>query len=430
MKNLKLFLFATLAMFVAITGVNAAKIKYVTLTDLQNEGKATVSSTDGNVKTYTLSSSLGNAAVEIDKSDIVVDLNGNTIANVKVSADNVTFANTNGGSVTNLEQTGIMNITKDNYAALSFTTITNNGTLTIEKNAHVDAIINSGTLTVAGYVNKISVNDGIVNITKDAVLENGNAIHASGTLGHNYITGGSVTIENGANIPVGYFGLNGGSAIYYGTKAVFEMVSDDYATIKGTSEEGNSFVTVVPRSELKFDVKILDEDEEEVDGALVKGQVYTISIGIYWNGVEVSITDGCYIEGIDGTFKVTSEDILVKYNGPDAQDNQYIALADGVATFELNVVLAKNSDPDNKNDEFKVETDSNHSATKSVEPEKDPGESGGSAVTPGESTDNPTTDETKTPNTVDSIPTYLAAGAVSIIGIALLGFSIKKRMED
>ena len=47
MKNLKLFLFATLAMFVAITGVNAAKIKYVTLTDLQNEGKATVSSTDG-----------------------------------------------------------------------------------------------------------------------------------------------------------------------------------------------------------------------------------------------------------------------------------------------------------------------------------------------------------------------------------------------
>ncbi len=414
MKNFKKVVFGLLAMLVMVTSVSAAKVNYTTLTKLVSEdGKVEVSSADGEVKTYTLDANLGDEAIEIDKSGIVLDLNGNALTNVKVSADNVSFKDSGRtGSIANLELTAKMTVVVDEVNILMSTVVTNKGTLTVEKNAFLGDVVNSGTLTVSGTVNKISVSAGTVSITDDAVLGGGQISL------WNEVTGGNVTIAENATIPAGYFKVAGGSVISYSHSNCMAGKTNDDIHIKGEDKDGNFFHTIVPISELKFDVKILDSEEEEVSGNLTKGEIYTVTVVEYWNGLEVHDNVGMETDLLRKSFKVTSGDVLVKYDDEDAEDNQYIAIADGEATFEISIENLNYSD--SSEHLLKVEADSNHSTMKPAEqqpapdPVEDPTDDGDQA---GDET------EGKVPSTFDGIASIVT---MAISSVSAAGYSIKK----
>ncbi len=517
MKNLKLFLFATLAMFVAITGVNAVSTCNKPGQQLEGVTKACAAAVDGlgydsindawtkihnnTGKTIELYQDLTLNTARTFTKDVEIVGNGH-----KVIFNNVALTIADKGSLTIRDAEVVASsvtvpfdvqlggtLVLDNVTATTATTVLNNhGTVTVTGGTYTSSAASSalfnnfGTLSMtdakvvaAKATGAVVDNKGVVTLTgldvnaKTATLVNV-ASHntqtnlVSGTYKLKTIVKESLTaapndlideVAAEVNISDGTYTTEN-QALYFdhGIKAT---IDGGTITVKsGTAVKiycadvvvnGGTITTV---KGYVFDtIKASDDDKAAnasltiTGGNFVTNNKYVLHIGRA--RMTYAISGGVFEAKGDSKLPAIIVDSTTKGSTylattTDAEGNTTVAKAiAGILTggkYLNNIIAGVTTNSDGAtvdvSDQLiaegytvKVEDPYKLVVSLNPEPEKDPGESGDPAVTP-ENPDNTVADDTETPNTVDSIPTYLAAGAVSIIGIALLGFSIKKRMED
>ncbi len=340
-------------------------------------------------------------------SQVQITLNGTWNTGLSVIADDsdtaptkTTYVTFEGGSYT--ANSGItIPITKGNWIFNGGTFIANNNDA-----LHINAIPTKKDGTKNYEALSVKVNDGIFE-TKSNMHK---AVHSDDL--YNIIYGGEFIDQyafNSEYLAEGYKTYVENGVTYVGLESLVKVTAPTNGTVTADKENAITGQTVTVTLEpdegyVLGEITIVDKDGKAVEYSRINN---VLTFVMPANEVTVTVA---FEEKADYTALDEALAKAIEIDPTDYTEESYAALAAAIEkAYELDPELSKAHQ-----DEIDTVTEELNTAIAGLK----------------EVTAESNKPETEIPNTLDSIPVYLAGGAIAIASLIALGYSIKKKLED